>query len=42
MLEAGQKETLEFTAPSKPGDYEFICTFPGHWAVMNGIMKVTQ
>ena len=41
MLEAGQKETLEFTAPSKPGDYEFICTFPGHWAVMNGIMKVT-
>ncbi|RZO15382.1 MAG: hypothetical protein EVB09_07400 [Verrucomicrobiaceae bacterium] len=42
MLEAGQKETLDFTAPSKPGDYEFICTFPGHWAVMNGIMKVTQ
>ena len=42
MLEAGQKETLEFNAPSKPGDYEFICTFPGHWAVMNGIMKVTQ
>ena len=42
MLEAGQKETLEFTAPAKPGDYEFICTFPGHWAVMNGIMKVTK
>ena len=42
MLEAGQKETLEFNAPSKPGDYEFICTFPGHWAVMNGVMKVTE
>ena len=42
MLEAGQKEVIEFNAPEKPGDYEFVCTFPGHWTVMNGVMKVTK
>ena len=31
---------LRFTAPSKPGKYPFICTFPGHWRLMNGIMIV--
>ena len=42
MLEAGQKEVIEFNAPEKPGDYEFVCTFPGHWTVMNGVMKVLK
>jgi azurin len=42
MLELGQSETINFTAPAKPGNYEFLCTFPGHWQVMNGIMKVSQ
>ena len=42
MLEAGQTEVIEFTAPANPGDYEFVCTFPGHWTVMNGVMKVTK
>lgn len=32
--------TIHFTAPAAPGDYPFLCTFPGHWALMNGIMKV--
>lgn len=32
--------TLSFIAPEKPGEYPFICTFPGHWSIMNGIMKV--
>lgn len=31
---------LNFTAPEKPGDYPFVCTFPGHWSIMNGTMKV--
>jgi len=31
---------LKFVAPAKPGDYPFVCTFPGHWLLMNGIMKV--
>jgi azurin len=32
--------TLSFIAPDKPGEYPFVCTFPGHWSVMNGVMKV--
>jgi azurin len=39
----GPGETAEatFTAPTQPGDYQFICTFPGHLAVgMKGILTV--
>lgn len=39
LLQQGQKETVEFTAGS-PADYPYICTFPGHAVLMNGIMKV--
>jgi putative membrane-bound dehydrogenase-like protein len=31
---------LNFIAPLKEGDYPYVCTFPGHWSLMNGIMKV--
>jgi azurin len=34
------RETLVFKAPSKPGKYPFVCTVPGHWRLMNGIMIV--
>ena len=42
MLDGGDAETLNFTAPAAPGDYEFVCTFPGHFMVMNGVIKVTK
>jgi azurin len=32
--------TIHFTAPEKPGDYPYMCTFPGHWVVMNGVVHV--
>ena len=32
--------TIWFRAPAKPGTYPFLCTFPGHWMVMNGEMIV--
>jgi putative membrane-bound dehydrogenase-like protein len=32
--------TLRFVAPDKTGDYPYVCTFPGHWSIMNGVMKV--
>lgn len=35
-------ETIEFTAPAEAGDYPYICTFPGHWLLMRGVMHVTQ
>ena len=31
-----------FTAPSKPGDYDYVCTFPGHAMLMKGILRVTR
>jgi azurin len=39
LLQPNQTETLEFTAPA-PGNYPYLCTFPGHGAIMNGVMKV--
>lgn len=40
---AGGGETVEvtFTAPAEPGDYTYLCTFPGHYvAGMKGILAV--
>jgi putative membrane-bound dehydrogenase-like protein len=33
---------LRFKVPAVAGDYPFICSFPGHWRIMNGVMKVTK
>ena len=32
--------TIWFHAPKEPGRYPYLCTFPGHWLVMNGEMIV--
>lgn len=37
LLGPGESDTLKFTAPAA-GEYPFMCTFPGHFAVMNGIL----
>lgn len=36
----GESDTVTFTAPTEPGAYPFLCTFPGHFAVMQGVMTV--
>ncbi len=33
---------LRFTSPTEPGVYPYVCTFPGHWIVMNGRMVVAR
>lgn len=40
LLDGHTKEVLSFRAPTAPGDYPFVCTFPGHAPVMRGIMHV--
>ncbi len=40
LVDPQGRETLVFTAPDKPGEYPFVCTVPGHWRMMNGIMRV--
>jgi hypothetical protein len=42
LVEANQRETLKLTAPSNPGDYEYVCTFPGHFQSMWGRLIVTE
>jgi azurin len=41
MLEPGQTQTLKLTAPTTPGSYDYVCTFPGHWTIMHGTLTVT-
>jgi azurin len=38
----GPKESdkVDFNAPSTPGEYPFICTFPGHYTLMHGKLIV--
>jgi plastocyanin len=31
---------LRFKAPLEAGSYPYVCTFPGHWVIMNGVMEV--
>ncbi len=35
-----ERYTIFFHAPRQPGHYPYLCTFPGHWKVMNGVMIV--
>ena len=40
LINPGATGELSITAPSEPGEYVIICTFPGHWRTMNSILKV--
>jgi len=40
LAKPGETVEVTFTAPSEPGSYEYICTFPGHYAMMRGTMVV--
>ena len=40
LLGPGEEEILSFTAPKETGAYEYVCTFPGHFAMMRGTMTV--
>lgn len=42
LVQPGTKGVLEFTAPEEPGEYPYLCTFPGHWILMNGVMTVEE
>ncbi len=42
LLNPGEEYKLRFKVPDTPGDYPFVCTFPGHWQTMNGVIKVQK
>lgn len=41
MLGDGETDTITFTVPETPGEYDYVCTFPGHFAGgMVGVLYV--
>ena len=42
MVQPGKETTFYFKVPKVEGDYPYICTFPGHYQLMNGMMGVTK
>jgi len=42
LVDPEGRSVIRFKAPEKLGDYPYVCTFPGHWRIMNGTMKVVS
>jgi putative heme-binding domain-containing protein len=42
MVDPHRQDALTFTAPSEPGEYPYVCTFPNHWMRMYGVMVVVK
>jgi len=42
LVNPGQTYRLKFVVPDQVGDYPYVCTFPGHWRLMTGVMKVVK
>jgi uncharacterized protein len=42
MVSPRQSATITFTVPDAPGDYPFVCTVPGHWVTMWGVIRVVK
>ena len=40
LLSPKQVQEITFQAPEKPGEYPYLCTFPGHWRMMQGTLTV--
>ena len=42
LMQPESQEIIYFVAPSTPGDYTFVCTYPGHYTLMQGVIKVVK
>lgn len=42
MVPSDGQARLTIKAPAKAGEYPFVCTFPGHWMRMYGVMIVVE
>ena len=40
LLGPGESEVINFKVPLEKGSYQYVCTFPGHFAMMRGVMEV--
>jgi azurin len=42
LLQPNSSETIYFVAPAEEGEYQFVCTYPGHFNVMQGVLRVSK
>jgi putative heme-binding domain-containing protein len=42
LLAPRDSQKISFTAPTKPGVYPYVCTYPGHWRRMYGAFYVVE
>lgn len=42
ILRPKESDTIYFIAPAEAGDYTYVCTFPGHYVLMRGTLRVTK
>jgi azurin len=42
LIEPGQKQTLKVAAIYDEGEFEYVCTVPGHYIIMWGKLIVTK
>ena len=40
LVDPGEQRSLIWTVPNEPGTYIYVCTFPGHWQTMKGVIEV--
>lgn len=40
LVGPGETAEVSFKAPTAPGEYDYICSFPGHFATMKGKLTV--
>lgn len=40
LLQPNTSDNIYFIAPEEPGVYEYVCTFPGHYLSMRGVIRV--
>ena len=42
MIQPGKETVIWFEAPRQEGNYPYVCTYPGHFTLMNGMMTVSR
>ncbi len=42
LLAPRESQRISITAPSRPGVYPYVCTYPGHWRRMYGAFYVVE
>ena len=42
LIGPGESQAISFDVPSEPGMYPYVCTYPGHWRRMFGVLVVVS